>query len=172
MKNKPHMIEGFWWILPVSKKSVDFSSIKQYAVKNDFREKEELHITIIGSLARDVLVDYLSMQNEDGKKRIIESINNLMNTYDWDFEPTEFYHIKKAHEGVEKEAIIMTVRMKCLNDFYGAFNKLLKVDLPTQFPHITFYTKGPRSKEGYYGIPIPTQEAFQQSNPTKLLIVK
>jgi len=167
MKNKPQMVDGFWWILHVENDAVDISSVEKYAQSNDFRPKDEKHVTIIGSKCRDAIVEKMDELGDEGKQKLLNSIETLMKKYDWKFEPKEYFHIKKEHEGAEKEAIICTISMPCLQPFYNDINTLLNADLPIQFPHISLFTKGPINKDGYYGIPMPSEEEFNKSNPVK-----
>lgn len=163
MKSRPHRVEGYWWILPADRESVDFSSVEKYAEDNNFRPKEELHITIIGSMARDAIVEAMDKLDNGEKKKLLDSIEALINKYDWYFQVTGFYHIKRVHEEVEKEAIICTIDLPDISSFYNDLSKLLGTNLPVQFPHISLFTKGPKNKDGYYGIPLPSEEIFNES---------
>lgn len=168
MNNKPHMVDGYWWILPVANNAVDSSPIQKYASDNDFRPKDEKHITIIGSKCRDAIVEKMESLDSLSKQKLLENVESLINKYDWSFLPTGYYHIKRMHEGVEKEAIIYTIDLPDIYSFYNDINSLLDADLPVQFPHISLFTKGPKNKDGYYGIPLPSEEIFKESIYSKI----
>jgi len=168
MKNKPKMVDGYWWILHVDNDAVDISSVEKYAANNEFRPKDEKHITIVGSKCRDAIVEKMETLDDKGKQKLLEDIEALMNKYDWEFKAKEYFHIKKVHEGAEKEAIICLIDMQSLTSFYGEINSLLNTHLPVQFPHISLFTKGPKNKDGYYGIPLPSEESFKGSTYKEL----
>jgi hypothetical protein len=164
--SKPEISADFHASIQLTVAEVEISDVKEYAQTHGFREQTSRHITIIGSLAKDELRKQPNLACE---------VNKLLASFDWSFTIKDVYHVKKAGTFGEgstvienRESIIRTIDMPTIELFYQKLNELLGANLPTQFPHITLFTKGDREDAHYRGIPIPSEVEFAKLEPIKI----
>ncbi len=135
-----------------------------------FRKQIDRHITIL-YYPIDIL--FKNIFDKD-RENFLGKIRELLNNYKWKFKPTNIYKIErkgyfgKLSEIEHRESYISLVDIPDMRLFYDKLNLLLKLNLPTQFPHITLFTKGERDNPSYYGIPISSIEEFNNFNPREI----
>lgn len=134
-------------------------------------EQRSRHITIVGGTIIKNILDKLSQKE---KSQMIHRIRKLLKSFDWQFIPTDIYRISRrglAYDDFEKderESYIRVIKMRDMIKFYKKLNHLLKTNFPTQFPHITLFTRGDRPDAPYRGIAINSKEKFKQLYPKKV----
>jgi hypothetical protein len=171
---KIEIINGIGAFMWLEEYDVDYTGIKSKAIAQGFREQTKRHITIIGKEAKELIDEILSKYNEEEKENIKKEIKNLLESFEWKYKQKDIYFIEK--EGYidspdikeKRQFYIAMVDMPDMEIFYKKLNALLNSNLPTQFPHITLFTKGERANPIFYGIPIPSLEEFQNLNPQKI----
>jgi len=166
--SKPKIFPDNYVAIELSKSDVDISQIYDKAVSGGFREQTNLHITIVGSEANDALNAKLDPLGAGDKENLLLKLDDLISKFSWDFTENEFFLIQKTGKfgtgGVEEKrsSIIQVIDMPDMEKFYNEFNKLAGQSIPTQFPHITLFTKGEREDPDYFGIPIPSIVEFEK----------
>lgn len=166
--DKPQRLDDFWYTIYLKDHEANLEPVRDTAIADDFIEKNGKHITIIGSQHRNFLTHKLEMLDADEKNNLLDKIDSLINSIEWEFTPGEYFRVSKVDEIGKRESIIQLIDMPCMDDFYRGLGHILNEEIPAQFPHITLYTKGPKSKNGFYGINIPSQEEFKKLNPKKI----
>lgn len=152
----------------------DSSEIKSIAKAGGFRKQTKRHITILSGSTRIMLLDILNKFDTEERENIKKEINNILESLEWKYTPTEIYRIKKTgyidNPSIleNRQSYIMMIKMPDMKIFYKRLNSLLKANLPIQVPHITLFTKGERENPIFYGIPIPSVEEFNALNPKKI----
>lgn len=173
-KNKPVILEHTV-TLYLYPGEVDNSRIAERARAEGYREQTERHVTIIGNSASLAIKEALEKYSPEKQQQFGGILKNLLDKLDWKFKPKEFYHIEK--KGIfagggdlfeARESYIRVIKMPAIEKLYKELNKLLGLDLPTQFPHITLFTRGERQDPVWYGIGIGSEEKFNELNPKKI----
>ena len=171
--------------LIVDKDNIEFSFSLENDVTGDdigseviaegFKRQDERHITILGGLTSELLLNILSTLTLEERESILDQIKNLIEGLEWKFHPIEIYLISKTgcidnpNISENRQSYIMRVDMPDMEVLYKKINTLLKSNLPVQMPHITLFTKGERENPVWYGIPVPSEEEFQKLNPQKII---
>ncbi len=173
-KNKPVMVEDEA-ALYLDADEVDISDIKERAVSEGYREQTERHVTIIGDSAGKAIKEALLKHPLEQKQQFLNIVKKLLLELDWEFKFKEIYHIEKTgtfygggEHVEERQSYIRAINMPAMEEFYRELNKLLDLNLPTQFPHITLFTKGERENPVWYGIGIGSEEKFKTLSPIKV----
>jgi len=166
------LFPNFESAIMLRKSEVDISGIKTIAIKEGYKEQRARHITVIGSC--HYIKDRLDLLSKKDKGKKIKQIKKLLKEIDWQFAPMDVYHISRKglpfseSEEDERESYIRIVKQPGMKKFYNKLNRLLGTNIPTQFPHITLFTKGERPNALYKGISISSKEKFKQLHPRKV----
>lgn len=152
--------------IELTKDQVDISEIEEEARKEGFREQTFRHITL---LSEKTFVPLYSKFSETEQSGVIQKINDLIKKTDWSFTPREIYFIEEYLPEGEKEfpnefreSYVRVVDLPGAREFIDGLNKILSSDIPYIFTHITLFSKGEAKGRPYFGIPIPSEEAFKK----------
>ncbi len=163
---------GMTFLIEVKKENVNLEKIKKFAEENNFEEKKEFHITILGFKHGKVLKDFISKLNQESLVDFKKKLEEINNKYNFDFNTKdEFYLIKKDYifkrDGIEsiehRESIMQIIEMKDLEPYLKDLSELVGFHTGSTFSHITLYTKG-----NPMGIGINSKEEFENLKPEKL----
>ncbi len=163
------------WIR-LDKNEVDIRSIQKKATRAKYREQTKRHITIIGGTTTERIRNIFNTFDERGKKIYRKKIELVLKKLRWSYYQKSIHHITKNgyftwSGGMRKEkrkAYIASLELPAIRVLYRNINRLLHTRLPTQYPHITLYTKGEKRNNLYYGIPIPSLKEFKSLHPKKI----
>lgn len=172
-KNKP-VIEGCEAVLYLDADEVDISDIEEKARAEGYREQTSRHATIIGGTGKDIK-ELIEKYPTTEQEKIMGEIRKLLRSFDWKFQAKEIYHIEKKGTFTgggdlieERESYIRAIDMPDMEKFYNELNKMLNANFPTQFPHITLFTRGERENPVWHGIGIGSKEKFLTLNPKQI----
>lgn len=157
-------------ILQINEKDLDFERVQEDAGENNFRKKDEFHITVFGFRVGRAIKD--ALQKNPGVE-----IESLIQSTNWEVSlKPEYYYIAKYYAnpcfekgrvklGERRESMIQMVDIPSGVEFYDKLNTLLGTSFTLQPFHITLYTKGDDLKTSTIGIAIESAEEFQKLNP-------
>lgn len=154
-------------LAPIAPNKVDTSPIADYAAENNYRPKDEYHLTIIGS--RDV-VDELRAQLEKlapaerrQRKAKLDALIPVLGAAR--LREGKYHYVVKTYndDGISetREALIQEAEIDGISDFYAEFSRITDIELGTPFPHLTLFTKG-NSSNSAKGIGIASAEVFSR----------
>lgn len=153
-------------LVGIGPESVDLypADLDLEAKRRGFQKKTELHITVLGFKASQLVREALEKMPD--KETAIEEIINIADNMDWSFEikPERFFVSKE-----ERESIIQMVELDSIYPFIERLSGLLNTKFPIPPAHITLYTKGSDEKS-HMGIGINSQEEFEQLNPRPVIL--
>ena len=166
-------------LLMLDKSSMNLDRVREIAEKEEFNEKAEFHITIIGNTYGRALVDHLVRISQEDRERIIRKIEKLAHSYDWKFKiKNEAYELSEKYkyaqpdgsEPVEdwKYSIITFISLSDLELFYIQLNKIIELDLVAPPAHVTLFTKGKNAERSRVGIGLKSMQEFENFNPIKI----
>lgn len=166
-------------LLILDKSTINLDRVREIAEKEEFNEKADFHITIIGNSYGRALVDHLVRISQEDREKIIKKIEKLAHAYDWKFkikneayQLSEKYKIAQADgsEPIEdwKYSIITFISLSDLGLFYIQLNKIIKLDLVAPPAHITLFTKGKNAERSRVGIGLKSMHEFENFNPIKI----
>ncbi len=155
-------------LLPVEKNKITFQPIEEYARVNNFIEKEELHITLIGFKTGKALLDIRNLLAPEMQGKFDTFLKDLLEKIDWNFkEKGEYHHmVKKFPNG---DTCIEFVLMPEIEFLYRSINEITGQTFETPPPHITLFTKGTDPIKSKMGIGIYSQADFESYNPQKII---
>jgi len=124
--------------------------ILAFADKTEFKQKIEVHLTLISQKALD----------QTGAVGFIEEIDDVIGDItEWEMTPKNKFYLmaKKGSDGSIKESIIQMVHFPAMEEFYEMLRKekIIAENSPTPPPHITLFTKFDDN-----GISINSQDDF------------
>lgn len=141
--------------------------VNSYANNRGFTEKDEHHITVIGTREVTEKLGKLIVDTPLAQQEVLkEELNNLTRLLGTcSLTGAGYYHVVKSYGDSARESIIQPVAVDGIAAFYASFTDLTNIQLGTPFPHITLFVKG--NEPGWTrGIGIPSHEAFQQFDHT------
>ncbi len=167
-------------LLIINKTLVDCASQAAKAQKLNLIQKNEFHLTVIGSDTGEEILAVLNQLDPAEKSAKLAAIENLAKDTDW--QPVlkqEFFYITKNYNDPDpknpqatipetRRSIIQTADIKELSKFYQQLEKIIGKNFVTPFPHVTLYTNSTRSEKAIRGIGIYSQEDFASLNPEKI----
>lgn len=169
-------------LVKIDKNILDFSDLKTEAEKRGLLEKDEFHITIIGSATGKEIMTALEVVPSDEKNRILNKIKELAMNINWKFflRP-EFYYIKKEYNRLDdanpdktivetRQSIIQLIDTKNLKEFYTKLQKIAGLTFATPFSHITLFTVSTEEDNKKRGIGIYSEEDFETLNAEKVTL--
>jgi len=173
--NKPIIVEdplgcGIW----LNKNQIDYGNLKSKKELKGFKEQTNRHITIIGGKTSRRIKDILNKLPIPERKKKIAELKSILKKLGWQYIQKDIYFInKKSYFGNSKilehrKSYVRLINMPDINILYRKLNSLLKTHIPTQFPHITLFTKGERPNAEWRGIPIPSKTEFKKLHPVKI----
>jgi len=164
--NKPILKNNFFCYIRLKKNQVDTSGVEEIAKEKGFRKQTFRHITIFSSKNFDIIQVVL---NKGEQQKIKNQLRQKIKELDWSYEQKDIYLIsKKINKTEKRQSYIMAIKMPAIGEFFKYVNKLLHTNIPTQYPHITLFTKGESKNPKYYGIPIPSTKEFKTLKPIKI----
>jgi len=170
---KPTLAKDFYCSIKLNKNQVDYGNLKLVAEKKKFREQTKRHITILSGSSLEKVRNILNRLSVKEKKVTIIKLKTILKNLKWQYTQKEIYLInKKSCYGNSKvlehrKSYIRTIEMPDIHIFYKKLNTLFSIYIPTQFPHITLFTKGERPSPDWYGIAIPSKGEFKKLHPKK-----
>ncbi len=165
--SKPILKNNYFCYIRLKKDEVDISSVKEIAKAKGFREQTFRHITILSS---GNFVAIQTSLSKGERQKINNQIRRKIKELDWSYEEKDTYLIsKKVNKNENRQSYICTIKMPAIDKFFRYVNKLLHLDIPTQYPHITLFTKGESKNFSYYGISIPSKKEFKTLKPKKII---
>jgi len=151
----------------------DVPVVRELAIRENFREQDYRHITVLGRNIRKIEA---AIYIQPDPETVIEKIRDTAEHLDWSFTLLDVYKIAQTgdfrDDGIIEHRLsyIRLIHMPAMEEYYAFLNDMLQLDLPTQYPHITLFTKGEQPNPPYFGIPIPSEEAFNSMSPEKIQI--
>ena len=167
-ENKIFDEEKYTLMLNIDKQSIDLSDLQVIAKQNNFDEREEFHITIIGFRNGKEIGNVLDKLSSEDKQYELLRIKSLIDETDWSFElKSERYHISKEYPRLKelRESYIQIVNLPIINEFYDKLNNILGTNLESPPPHITLYTSGSDREKSKIGIGINSENELSKMNP-------
>lgn len=164
-------------LLRVGKKSLNLESVRTHAEQNNFDEKSEFHITILGFKNGAEIKKYLRKLSSEEQQAKLAAIQALIAGTDWSFIPEKrIYHITKEYKtpnpqtktvnvSETREAYIQMVRLPALKGFFTRLNNMLGINLESPPTHVTLYTNGTNKERAKAGIGINSETELAQLNP-------
>lgn len=136
----------------------------EYVENAEFDPKDETHITIIGFKVGRIIKGL-----SEAKK---EAINNLIAATNFSytrtgelFTITKEYPENKYQKAHTRQAVVETINLPALNNFYKKLSEIVGQELEVPFPHITIGTRG-----NAMGIGVNSKADFDSMNPTPIAI--
>lgn len=162
-------------LLDITLESLPFDSLRKLIEKEGLFQKNEFHITIIGSESGEVILEKISELSLEEQDKLLSRIENLSKSFDWyyNFLP-DYYFISKDYreegsEAVEtRKSIIQVLELPDLKLFYEQLNDLLGTEFSIPFAHVTLYTTSTNKETKLRGIGIYSAEQLQTLNPVKI----
>lgn len=159
-------------VLNVDKKYIDLEIKKDIASKRNLSEKDEFHLTIIGSNTWKEIIKILESLDENEKNERIKMINDFLESYNWRvvLEPV-FYYIKKEYNNLGsidheiRQSIIQIAQIYDLEKFYQQLSIFLNKNFKIPLSHVTLYTTSTRVDKILRGIWIYSKEQFNDLSP-------
>lgn len=175
-RKKPQLKKNLYCWIRLRKDEVDISSLRGKAIREKYREQTKRHITIIGGTTTEKIRNIFKVLDAKRKKIYRKKIALMLKRLQWGYYQKSIYHIAKTgyftwDGGVRKEkrrAYIASLELPAIRILYRRINRLLHTRFPTQYPHITLYTKGEKQNNLYYGIPISSTKEFKSFHPKKI----
>src|SRR3989344_5838389 len=170
-------------LIGVDKKPEDIANVRAFAEKKGLLEKDEIHLTVIGSDTAEAIMASLKQLSPDKQAETLSKIKALADGINWKFNlDPEFYYIKKEYNDPDpnnpaqtipetRESIVQTVKTENLAEFYGQLKKITGLEFETPLPHVTLFTTSTREDKKKRGIGIYSQKDFVALNPEKLGII-
>ena len=161
-------------MIKLNKNQIDYGSLKLRKELKGFKEQTNRHITIVGGKASRKIKDILNKLPVPERKNKIAKLKSFLKILKWKYIQKEIYFVnKKSYFGGSKilehrKSYIRTIKMPDIEILFRKINTLLKTHLPTQFPHITLFTRGERPSANFCGIPIPSKTEFKKLHPKKI----
>lgn len=172
---KPILLhKPFEYTIELNKNQVDYSDLKNKKEIKNFREQTYRHITIINDTISKKIEQALNKFSPSEKKMKITEIKSILKKLQWEYSEKQIYliekkaYIKNLKINEHRKSYIRVIEIPDIKIFYHELNTILKTHIPTQFPHITLYTKGEHPNRGYFGISISSKSAFKKLNPKKI----
>jgi hypothetical protein len=88
--------------------------IERYAEKENFVQKSEFHITLVGNKTGLILIDAIENNNFNSNKLL-----DLARKYKWNYKlNTELFHLQKDYGEHVRDSLIHTIELPDLEKFY------------------------------------------------------
>jgi hypothetical protein len=172
---KPVYQKGFFeYMIWLKKDQVDYGNLNGRKELRGFREQSFRHITIIGEKTSEEIKKALDRLPAPERKKKITRIISLLKSFKWQYSGEGIYFVekKKYLENFKtlehRKAYIRLIKMPDMDIFYRKLNALLGARIPAQIPHITLFTTGEHPSREYFGISIPSKQAFKKLKPKKI----
>lgn len=123
-------------LLDIGEDTVNLKELQEVAAQRGLVEKDEFHLTIIGSGTAKQIIENVDLS---GKGEILSKIRELANSFKWkiSFKP-EFYYIKKEYNDPNpdspdeaipetRESIIQMADIENLDEFYKQLKRLYRI---------------------------------------------
>ena len=173
--NKPVIVEGLLdCMIILNKNQVNYENLKSRKELKGFRKQTKRHITIVSGKTLEKIENVLNRFSITERKKKVAELKALLKNLKWQYIQKEIYFInQKSYFGNPKvlehrKSYVRVIEMPDMNIFFHKLNMVLKTHIPTQFPHITLFTKGEHPDREYFGIPIYSKVEFQKLHPRKL----
>lgn len=138
-------------LLRLSKDEVGLGDAPVTFQGKQFKAKDEVHITVIGSALGEQLL--AALQDEERRR----SFHHLVAATDWRYRLLDQWrHVVRGGDE-PAESIVRMVAAPPLPSFYRALEELTGLSIPPRPAHITLYTRG---DDG--GIGIATWDEFEE----------
>lgn len=164
----------------VDKKFLNLEAKNKEAEYLKLNEKDEFHITIIGSNTGEIILKHIAELAEPEKSKLIEQLRELSESFNWQaFLVDEFYYLRKYYDKSRnttssslkievRESIIQVVKIPGLSIFYKQLNALVNQKFDTPFPHLTLYTTSNHEDKKLRGIGIYSKKDFRSLMKKKI----
>ena len=164
-------------LLDITPDGSSLASLRKIAEEEGLSQKDEFHITIIGSQTgkaiREKMLSMSSVEQDD----FLSRIENLSNSFTWTYSFTpEYKLISKTYGGENgipaesRRSIIQTLELPDLNRFYKKLNELLGTEFSVPFPHVTLFTTSTNEATRLQGIGVYSEEQLKTLNPVKITV--
>lgn len=168
-------------ILMIDKAHLDLETKKSIAEQYNLSEKDDFHLTIIGSDTGEEILKSLEPLGEIRKNKILNKIRRLCESYNWQMRSEQkFYYLKKEYGESNntdlpsqmnpeiRQSIIQIARVDKLDGFYQELNTLLGKHFKTPLPHITLYTTSTKEDKKLRGIGVYSKDQLEELKPEKI----
>lgn len=155
------------FLLRIDPELVNVDSVQDVADKKGLSEKDEFHITIIGSKTAEQILESSEFSHEE----TVSFIEKPSKQFQWSFEfVSEYYFISKKYEEYNeaRESIIQLIDLSELKDFYVELNEYFGTSFDTPFPHLTLFTSSTKPENNLRGIGIYSEQQFRELNLEKV----
>lgn len=169
-------------LLELPKDYFGTEAVWHVAEERSLIEKDEFHITVIGSETGRALMQILDALPEEGRLARLAALDALIQRTDWGFvETEEYYYLKKEYAEPNpdtpnsalhetRESIIRMVELQGLSPFYASLNALFGTSFNTPPAHITLFTNSTREDKKLRGIGLYSWDEFHSLRPERLLV--
>jgi len=167
-------------ILGVDKTAVDASKLKEIAEARGLGEKDEIHLTVIGSDTMEAILASLGRISDNKRNEILSQIQGLAESTEWKFKiKPEFYYVKKEYNDPDpnnhektipetRRSIVQMVETENLGQFYGKLEEITGLKFEVPLLHITLFTTSTREDKKQRGIGIYSEKDFESLNPERI----
>ncbi len=168
-------------LLELPKDDFGTEAVRHVAEERSLIEKDELHITVIGSETGRELMQILDALPEKERVARLAALDALIQQTDWSFiETEEYYYLKKEYAEPDpatpnsalhetRKSIIRIVEFQGLEQFYASLNALFGTSFNTPPAHITLFTNSTREDKKLRGIGLYSWDEFHSLHPERLL---
>lgn len=169
-------------LLALSKDGFGFEVVRTAAHERALQEKEEIHLTVIGSETGSQILSLLNALPSAERQQKIAALQALIESTDWSFELVdEYWYVQKDYNDPDprdptrtipetRKSIIQLVHLPGMQEFYEKLNALLGTSFQTPLPHITLFTASTRADKQQRGIGLYSKEEFEALNPERLTV--
>ncbi|MFN0212876.1 MAG: hypothetical protein ACKVT2_01365 [Saprospiraceae bacterium] len=166
--------------LLIDDKHIDLDVKRVQAERLGLYEKEEFHITIIGTETGEEILQQLDGLQEEAKMLGLGKLQFLCTAFQWKVKLlNEYYYIKKFYsenkelESItnkleKRETIIQMARIENFTTFFKNLNQLFDTKFETSIPHVTLFANSNIEAKRLRGIGIYSKKQFLKLAPVRL----
>ena len=167
-------------ILLIENEYIDLNAKRTEAKGLGLYEKEEFHVTIIGTEIGEKILKKLDNLEERKKLNALEELKSICDNFQWEVRAlNEYFYIKKFYNKnkelelpknqIEKrEAIIQIVKINNFATFFKKINQLFDTNFETPMPHVTLFASSNIEDKRLRGIGIYSKKQFLKLAPEKI----
>ncbi|TSC82308.1 MAG: Uncharacterized protein G01um101420_472 [Parcubacteria group bacterium Gr01-1014_20] len=182
VKNIRFNLESGTLLLDLDKNKTDPEKVRGFAEERGLLEKDEAHVTVIGSDTAEQIMARLGDLPRGEKEEILAKIRAVVESIDWQFVfKPEYYYIKKEYDDPDptdsskiihevRESVIQLAETGNLAEFYAKLKEVTGLELEVPMPHVTLFTTSTREDKRKRGIGIYSERDFDELKPERIEI--